>query len=390
MPVMPVVPTPGKSTAPASTPNHSSTEPGSESGSKYSRSSTQAGFVLSSKPPSSGNAATSTASGQTPAAALVIPGIATIPSPTVAPGSMIVVGAVAVSGLVPLGVAVQKGLSEGQKATTNIAKSNSPKSDDIMEALGILAAAYASIQILGKEAAMLDINTLPGDIKPVIEKFETSMPLILTGTKDAITHLTDSIKDPATVNKNELKKADQLLGEQCSVTKQVSPNIKPLTDWKLPKGANDIVLPGILTLPSPVLGDSWRGTVIPGTLTVHSPSIPLDAALLSLGGGGGGAAGAGSTGGGGGGDGGPDLLSGLLGLAKQAEGAVRNAVDVVNSLSNLCRRDKSSCSVSFPKLYDAVGQLMSATEGQYNYPWLEILDTFVLTALRCWRAWCRP
>lgn len=390
MPVIPVVPTPSISTAPASTPKHSSTKPGSESDSKSPRSSTQAGFILSSEPTSSGNAATLTASGQTPAAALVIPGIATIPSPTVAPGSMITVGAVAVSGLVPLGVAVQKGLSEGQKATTNIAKSNSPKSDDVIEALGILAAAYASIQILGKEAAMLDTNTLPGDIKPVIEKLETSMPVILTGTKDAITHLTDSIKDPATVNKDELKKADQLMGKQGSVTKQVLPNIKPLTDWKLPKGANDIVLPEILTLPSPVLGDSWRGTVIPGTLTVPSPSIPWDAALLSLGSGGDGAAGAGSTGGGGGGDGGPGLLSGLLDLAKQAEGAVRNAVDVVNSLFNLCRRDGFSCSVSFPKLYDAVGQLMSATEGQYSYPWLEILKTVILTALRCWRAWCRP
>lgn len=390
MPVIPVVPTPGKSTAPASTPKHSSTTPGSESDSKSPRSSTQTGFILSSKPTSLGNTATSTASGQTPAAALVIPGIATIPSPTVAPGPMDIVGAVAVSGLIPLGVAVQNGLSEGQKATTNIAKSNSPKSDDVMEALGILAAAYASIQILGKEAAMLDINTLPGDIKPVIEKLETSMPLILTGTKDAITHLTDSVKDPATVNKDDLKKADQLMGKQGSVTKQVLPNIKPLTDWKLPKGANDIVLPGILTLPSPVLGDSWRGTVIPGTLTVPSPSIPWDAALLSLGGGGDGAAGAGSTGGGGGGDGGLGLLSGLLDLAKQAEGAVRNAVDVVNSLSNRCRRDKFSCSVSFPKLYDAVGQLMSAAEGQYDYTWLEVLDTVVLTALRCWRAWCRP
>ncbi|KAL8750833.1 MAG: hypothetical protein Q9199_006816, partial [Rusavskia elegans] len=148
---------------------------------------------------------------------------------------MIVVGAVAVSGLVPLGVAVQKGLSEGQKATTNLAKSSSPKSDDVMEALGILAAAYASIQILGKEATMLDINSLPGDVKPVIEKFKTSLPSILTGTKDTITHLTDSIKDPAKVNKDDLKKADLLMGEQGSVTKQVSPNIKPLADWKLPK-----------------------------------------------------------------------------------------------------------------------------------------------------------
>ena len=278
---------------------------------------------------------------------------------------MVVVGAVAVSGLLPLGVAIQKGLSEGQKATTNLARSGSPKPDDVMEALGVLAGAYASIQILDKQARMLDINKIPPETKPVIEKFKTSLPSMLSGTTDTITHLTNSIKDPTKVNKGDIQKADKIMGEQGTVFKQIAPIIKPLVDWKLPKGINDISLPGILTspLPSPTLGDGWKGTVIPGTLTVVSPRIPWDAALTPPAGG---AAGGGGGGGGGGfgGGGASQMLSGLLDLAGQAEVAVRGAVDAVKGLTSLCRRDEYSCPISFPKLSNALSQLMAATEGE--------------------------
>ena len=279
---------------------------------------------------------------------------------------MVVVGAVAVSGLLPLGVAIQKGLSEGQKATTNLARSGSPKPDDVMEALGVLAGAYASIQILDKQARMLDINKIPPETKPVLEKFKTSLPSMLSGTKDTITHLTNSIKDPTKVNKGDIQKADKIMGEQGTVFKQIAPIIKPLVDWKLPKGINDISLPGILTspLPSPTLGDGWKGTVIPGTLTVASPRIPWDAALTPPAGGAAGGGGGGGGEGGVGGGGASQMLSGLLDLAGQAEVAVRGAVDAVKGLTSLCRRDEYSCPISFPKLSNALSQLMAATEGE--------------------------
>ncbi|KAL8992214.1 MAG: hypothetical protein Q9169_007275 [Polycauliona sp. 2 TL-2023] len=351
VPVLPIQPAPGKSPSPASV-----------SGSSSTRAAQQTRSTQSSKPVSSSTALTSTAAGQTPAAAapLVIPGIATIPAPTMAPDSMVVAGAVAVSGLVAAGVAAQKGLSEGQKAMTNLAKSDSPKSDDVMLALGTLGAAYASMQVLDKQARMLDIKTLPGDTKPFIEKFKTSLPSMISGTRDTITHLTNSMKNPARINKDDIKKADRIMGEQGSVFKQIVPVIKPLLDWKIPKGFNDIILPGILTLPSPTLGDKWTGTVIPNTLSVPSPSTPWDAALLLFVGAKGAAGAAGSSSGGGGAGG---LLASLLNLAKQAEGAVKGAADAMNVLSTLCKRDAFSCPISFlKKLPNTMSQLLAATE----------------------------
>ncbi|KAL8671755.1 MAG: hypothetical protein Q9168_003750 [Polycauliona sp. 1 TL-2023] len=328
--------------------------------------STASGSSSTSKPVSSGTSLTQTASGQTPAAAaLVIPGIATIPAPTVAADSLVAVGAVAVAGLVPLAATVQKSLSEGQKAVTNLAKSDSPKSDDAVEALGILAGSFAAMQILSKQASMLDINSLPADAKPIVQKLKTSLPSMISGTRDTITSLTQSIKDPTKVNKDEIKKADMIMGEQGSVFKQIAPVIMPLIAWKLPKGSNDVVLPGILTLPSPTLGDLWKGTTIPGTLSVPSPTTPWEPALLLLIGAknaaaAAGAAGAAGAGGGGGGGGG--LLSALLNLAKQAESAVAGAADAMNALTSLCRRDAFSCPITFNKLSNALSQLLAATE----------------------------
>ncbi|KAL8892774.1 MAG: hypothetical protein Q9215_000366 [Flavoplaca cf. flavocitrina] len=344
---MPVAPAPKIPIPPGSTSDHSSTKPGQQGVPlKSPDPSIQTGSTQSPKRTSSATFPGSTVSRQIAAA---------VPDPTIA------AGAIAVSGLVPLGIAIQKGLSEGQKSTTNLAKSSSPKAEDVTEALGILAGAYASIQILDKQARMLDINKIPPETKAVIEKFKTSLPSMLSGTKDTITHLTNSIKDPAKVNKDDVQKAEKFMGEQGSVSKQIASIIKPLVDWKLPKGVNDITLPGILTLKSPTIGDGWKGTTIPGTLTIPSPSITWDAALLPLVGVGVGEAGAASRGKGGGkGNGG--VLSGLLSLAKQAETAVHGAADAMNSLSNLCQRDEYSCPINFKKLSDAVSQLTSATE----------------------------
>ena len=365
--MLPIAPAPGKSSVFGSTSGRLSTKPGQQSvPAQLPVSSTQTGSTQSPKPTSSASSWGSTVSGQSAAAtALVIPTIATINSPTLAPNSVIIVGAVAVPGLVHLGVTIQKGLSEGQKATTNLDKSGSPKSDGVIEALGTLAAAYASIQMLDKQERMLDVNKIPPETKPVFERFKTSLPSMLSRTKDTITQLTNSIKDPAKVNKDDIQKAEKIMGEQGSVFEQIALIIKPLIDWKLPKEVKHITLPGILTLPSPTIGDRWKGTEIPGTLAVPSPSIPWDAALLPLAG-----TGAGGGGGGGGrggvGDGVSQMLSGLLDLANQAEGAVRGAVDAVNSLTSICRRDEYSCRISFPKLSNALSQLTAATEGQYS------------------------
>ncbi|KAL8893276.1 MAG: hypothetical protein Q9192_005427, partial [Flavoplaca navasiana] len=344
---MPIAPAPKISIPPGSTSDHSSIKPG------------QQGVPLKSPDPSIQTRSTQspkrTSSATFPGSTVSRQIAAAVPNPTIA------VGAIAVSGLVPLGVAIQKGLSEGQKATTNLAKSSSPKAEDVTEALGILAGAYAGIQILDKQARMLDINKIPPETKAVIEKFKISLPSMLSGTKDTITHLTDSIKDPAKVKKDDVQKAEKIMGEQGSVFKQSVSIIKPLVDWKVPKGVNDITLPGILTLKSPTIGDGWKGTTIPGTLTIPSPSITWDAALLPLAGAGAGEAGA-ASGGKGGGKGNGGVLSGLLSLAKQAETAVHGAADAMNSLSNLCQRDEYSCPINFKKLSDAVSQLTSATE----------------------------
>ncbi|KAL8785611.1 MAG: hypothetical protein Q9213_003265 [Squamulea squamosa] len=306
--------------------------------------------------PAAPGKSTSLAPIQTPAAALIVPGVATVPSPTIFPGAMVTEGATAVLGL---------------EAIANLVQSKAPKSADVVATLGTLAAIYASQQLLNKEAAMLNIGSLPEDAKKAIESVKKTLPGIQGGTKEAIMYLTDSIKNPATVNKDDLRKPDGLLGQQGSVTKQVAPSLKQLADWKTPKGSNDVILSGILTLHSPSLGDNWRGTTIPGILTVPSPTIRWEKALLmannapgssNAAGGSGGAGGGGGDGGNGGAAAG-SLLSGLLSLAKQAEDAVNSLANAVTGLSGKCQPDLDSCPISFPhRISDLVSQLTSATE----------------------------
>ncbi|KAL8697238.1 MAG: hypothetical protein Q9224_002413 [Gallowayella concinna] len=119
-----------------------------------------------------------------------------------------------------------------------------------------------------------------------------------------------------------------------------------------PHGVGGIIMPGLMTLPSPSLGDSWKGTTIPGMLSVPSPTLRWDKSLFTSDKTSGGAEGA-------------SLLSGLLGLAKQAENAVKKAADALNSLK--CQRSLDSCPISFPDRSNAVAALASATQDVGGY-----------------------
>ncbi|KAL8746688.1 MAG: hypothetical protein Q9184_007712, partial [Pyrenodesmia sp. 2 TL-2023] len=255
----------------------------------------------------------------------------TIPSPTIAAGSMVTEGATAVLGLIPLAKAVQKGMDKAQKAITTLSQANPPNVDDVNGVLGVLAGAYTVLTLLEKEAGMINTNSLPADIKKVIENIQGALPKINKGTSDTIDDLKNSVKDPKKVNKDDLRKADQLLGKQGSITGQVPQALTPLTDWKPPKGNDDIILRGILTIPSPSIGDNWKGTTISGTLTVPSPTLHWDQNIMDDHG----DSGSNSGNGGGNGGGGGGFFSGLLNLAKQAEGAVNGAANALTHLSGL-------------------------------------------------------
>ncbi|KAI4181364.1 MAG: hypothetical protein LQ346_006800, partial [Caloplaca aetnensis] len=186
----------------------------------------------------------------------------TIPSPTIAAGSMVTEGATAVLGLVPLAIAAQKGIDKAQKAITPLSRANSPNADDVNVVLGVLASAYTVLTFLEKEVGMINRNSLSEDIKRIIDSIKKALPSITKGTSDTVDDLKNSIKDPTKINKDDIHKADQLLGKQGSITGQVTQALKPLTDWKPPRGNDDIILSGILTLPSPSAGDNWKGTTI--------------------------------------------------------------------------------------------------------------------------------
>ncbi len=294
----------------------------------------------------------------------------TIPSPTIAPGSMVTEGATAVLGLVPLAIAAQKGIDKAQKAITPLSQANSPNADDVNFVLGVLASAYTTLTFLEKEVGMINTNSLSEDIRKIIDSIKKALPSITKGTSDTIDDLKNSIKDPKNINKDDIHKADQLLGKQGSVTGHITQALKPLTDWKPPKGNDDIILGGILTLPSPSVGDDWKGTTIPGTLTVPSPTLNWDHNIMddhggssNPGNGGGNSDGNGGGGGGGGegGGGGGGFFSGLINLAKQAEGAVNGAANTLTHLSGL-----SDISVS--DVSGVISQLTSAAQGQC-YPY---------------------
>ncbi|KAL8782183.1 MAG: hypothetical protein Q9213_005619 [Squamulea squamosa] len=225
---------------------------------------------------------------------------------------------------------------------------DTPGPNDIKSTIETLASAYASLGLLEKEVAMLNLGSLPGDVRKIVDNMKKGLPGLDTGTKVGITNLANSIKDPKNVNMEDIKKANSLLGAEGSVTRQIDPILKPLTNWVAPKGTNDIVLPGIMTLPTPSLGDGWKGTTIPGVLTVPSPTLHWHKDIL-LG------TGAGSSFGGGAEGGGAGILAGLLGLAKQAESAVQKAGNALTKLSG-------QSGISAGEMSNAVSLVTSATE----------------------------
>lgn len=176
------------------------------------------------------------------------------------------------AGLVGLALAVQKALADEAKAIASLQVEN-PKLADAEQALAVIAAALASLQILEKEIGMIAMNSLADDTKKVVDNVKKSLPRIVTGAKETVSDLTNAVKDPKKVNKDDVRKAADKLGSKGSVTQQVTQGLKQLTDWKPPKGLSDVNVSGVLSLPAPSLGDNWKGTTVPGTLTVPSPSI---------------------------------------------------------------------------------------------------------------------
>lgn len=283
-----------------------------------------------------------TQSSQVSLDSLTTTGSAAVPSPTMTPGVLITEGAGAVLAIIPLTIGMVASLTQAQQAITALSESNSPKADDVKHALEILAATYASLGILGGTIPELDVNSLPQNSKPAIQNIAKTLPQIEQGTKDTITDVMSAVKDPKNVNINDIHKANQLLGKQGSVTQQVTPTFKQLTDWKPPKGIGDITLPGSVTLPSPSLADSWKGTTIPGTLTVASPSAHWDKPPLSS---------SHSS---------SSIMDGLKGLGKQAEDAVHAAASSLTHLSGLA-------SASSSDFLGLVGLQTSAAEGKSNF-----------------------
>ncbi|KAI4113428.1 MAG: hypothetical protein LQ345_005593, partial [Seirophora villosa] len=220
------------------------------------------GRSQSSRSTASSQSSLSTTSTSVGAQTFTIASIATIPAPSIFPGSLEVAGAAAVLGLIPLAIAIQKALANVQKDITML-QVDAPELEDATHALAILAGAYASLQLLSKDAGMIATNTLPEETKKVMGNVKKTLPRIQSGVKDTITDLTNAIKDPKRINKDDLRKADSKLGKEGSLTQQVTPVLKPLSEWKPPKGSNDINLSGILSLPAPSLGDNWKGTTIP-------------------------------------------------------------------------------------------------------------------------------
>lgn len=367
---LPVPAAPGQSSTHVSTSTRTSANTGRQTVPSQSAGlSSSSGPAQSGKPSPSSKSVGTTAPNQVSAAALVIPGIVTIPSPTISPSLMVTEGSSAVLGLIPLAVGIQKGMSQVQEPMIKLVQSNPPKVEDAKRAISFLARIYALQQTFGKEITLINVNTLPPDAKKVIQQIKNSWPGIQAGTKDSINHLATAIKDPVKIKRtrsDEIHQADQLVGKQGSVTQQVTRTLQPLTDWKPPSGSNDIIiLPGLLSLANPTLGDNWKGTTIPGTLSIPSPTLHWDQSLMfttsianNAGSGVGSSSGSGGSGAGDGGSGGDGAssLSHLLGLAKQAESAVHNAATALTSLSG-------QSSPSGSDLSNLVSLLTSSAEG---------------------------
>lgn len=260
-------------------------------------------------------------------------------SPTLAPGTIVAEGASAVLALLPLAYAITKGFTQTQQAITTLAESRSPKVEDVKPTLEILTTVGVSLSILGATIPKLNFNSLPQDSKPIVQNLAKNMPSIEKGIKEAITDLTNAVKSPKkNVNVNDIRKAVQLLGKQGSVTQQITQAFKQLIDWKPPKGVGDIILPDSVTLPSPSLGDSWKGTTMKGTLSVPSPSVHWDKPSSSSS------------------KSGSSAMEGLKDLGQQAVSAVEGASSSLLLLSGLS-------SASFTDFSNLLGLLTSAAEG---------------------------
>ncbi|KAI4267005.1 MAG: hypothetical protein L6R35_006888, partial [Caloplaca aegaea] len=265
--------------------------------------------------------------------------VTSISSPAISSDFMVTEGAVAVIGLVSLALAVQKGLVEVQSKISMLSQSRSPKADDVKRVLGTLHSTATSLKVLNKEAPMINMKSLSSETQKAIEG-------VKKGTMDTIANLEHSVKNPKTVDRDEIRKASHLLGQQGSITKQATAALKPLIDWKPPKGIGDIVIPGLLNLPSPSLGDVWKGTTVSSgslTLSIPSPTVHWDQSILSD------SSNFGNGGGGGG------LLSSLFNLAKQAEGAVNDAAGLLTGADGLS-------SIAFEDVMNLVSRLTSAVQ----------------------------
>ena len=270
---------------------------------------------------------------------LVSTGNSTVLTPATTPAVVITEGAPAVMAMALLGVGILKSFGKAQQQLDTLSQSNTTNAT-VVPVLGILAGAYTSLGIFAASLPKINPNSLPQDAKPIIQGIGKSIPQIQKGTQDTIDDLTKAISDPKNVNMDGIHKAQQSLGKQGSVTQQVEQAFKQLTDWKPPKGIGDITLPNSITLPSPTIGDNWKGTSTKDTLTVPSPSVNWDKPSSS-------SSYPGSS-----------IMELFKGLAQQASDAVTAAASSVTLLSGLA-------SASSNDFYDLVGLFTSAIEGQF-------------------------
>ncbi|KAL8935604.1 MAG: hypothetical protein Q9216_005340 [Gyalolechia sp. 2 TL-2023] len=256
-------------------------------------------------------------------------GSASMSSPTIIPGIIVGEGASAVLALLPLAYGLTKGLKQSQQAITTLAESKSPKVEDANSALEVLTGVGISLSILGATIPKLNVNSLPQDSKPIIQNLAKSIPSFKKGIEEAIDDLTNAVKDPKDLNVGDIRKAEQLLGKQSSVTQQVTETFKQLTDWKPPKGIGDIILDSA-TLPSPSVGDGWKGTTV-NQISVPSPSVNWNKPSSS------------------------SSMEGFKDLGQQAVNAVEAASSSLGLLSGLA-------SASFSDFSNLLGLLTSAAQ----------------------------
>lgn len=277
----------------------------------------------------------STRSMPTSFSSLTTSGNSSISIPTTAPEVIVAEGATAVLGLLPLAYGIKKGFTKTKKSIDTLAESKSPTAEDTKRASEVLAGLGFSLGLFGATIPKLNFNSLPQDSKPIIRNLAEKMPSIQKGTQEAIDDLKNAIKDPKNVNIDKIRKAQQLIDRQIQ---QVTQPFKQLTDWKPPKGAGEMVLDSV-TLPSPTLGDSFKGTKI-GDISIPSPSINWNKPFVS-------SSQTGST-----------AMEGLKSLGEQAVSAVEAA-----SSSFLLLSGASSGSIGFTTFGNLLGALTSAAEG---------------------------